>query len=276
MIKYALNSKKNVCLIVFLLIAISAFAQKLTNKQEVSLHAPTNIKIDGKTNEWGDQFQAYNHATDVFYTIANDGNNLYIVIKAIKPRVVEKIIDGGITFIISDATKKGISLTYPNIDVQNGQWMINRAGKKEKSSVAIPPVVAALMPVDTNKNNTTHNDSLIAVANKLLIANAKTIFIKDADGQNDTLSVYNEQKIRIASKFDKEGNYACELAIPLTYINLSPDNQKINYSIKLNGRLTSHQKDTHINYVYIGGHLTDVDQDIDSATDFWADYTLAK
>jgi len=263
-------------MIFFAVNVVSAYAQKLPNKQEVNLHAPTNIKIDGKTNEWGDQFQAYNHATDVFYTMANDGNNLYIVIKAIKPRVVEKIIDGGITFIISDATKKSICFTYPNIDIQNGQRIISRAGKKEKSNVPIPPVAAALIPVDTNENNITHNDSLIAVANSLLFANAKTIFIKDTNGRNDTLSIYNEQKINIASKFDKEGNYVCELAIPLKYINLSQYNQKISYSIKLNGRLTNHKKGTRVNYVYIGGHPTDVDQDIDSATDFWADYTLAK
>jgi len=241
------------------------------------MRAPADIKIDGKANEWSDQFQAYNHATEVFYTMANDDNNLYVVIKAVKPRIVEKIIDGGITFIISDATKKGISLTYPNIDVANSQRILLRAGKKAKSSMIIPAMAVSAMPVDTNeKYIVSANDSLIAVANNLLAANAKTIFVKNTNGQNDTLSVYNEQKISVASRFDKEGNYVCELAIPLKYINLSQGNRKISYSIKLNGRLTNPKKGTHVNYVYIGGHPTDVDQDIDSATDFWADYTLAK
>src|SRR5471030_539366 len=52
-------------------------AKKLPDIQPTDLYAPSNIKIDGKTTEWEDKFQAYNRATDVFYTVANDNNNFY-------------------------------------------------------------------------------------------------------------------------------------------------------------------------------------------------------
>ena len=58
-----------------------ANAQKLPNVQQASLRAPENVKVDGKPTEWGDKLQAYNKATDVFYTIANDYNNLYLIIQ---------------------------------------------------------------------------------------------------------------------------------------------------------------------------------------------------
>ena len=57
-------------------ISLVVHAQKLPNKQEISFQAPTNIKIDGKASEWNNQFLAYNNATDIYYTIANDDKNL--------------------------------------------------------------------------------------------------------------------------------------------------------------------------------------------------------
>jgi hypothetical protein len=44
-------------------------AQKLPNKQQISLRAPARLKIDGIVNEWGDKLQAYNHSTQIFYAI---------------------------------------------------------------------------------------------------------------------------------------------------------------------------------------------------------------
>jgi len=81
-------------------------AQNLPNAQQRSLWAPATIKIDGKPTEWNNQFQAYNHATDILYTISNDNDNLYLIIQASKPRIIDKIIDVGVTFIINTAGKK--------------------------------------------------------------------------------------------------------------------------------------------------------------------------
>ena len=68
-------------LIMLSLTTLAAHPQKLPNLQTTSLRAPASIKIDGKTTEWNNRFQAYNKATEVSYTIANDKDKLYLVIQ---------------------------------------------------------------------------------------------------------------------------------------------------------------------------------------------------
>jgi len=84
-------SKKIIPVILFSIAFLNTHAQTLPKVQEASLRAPDNIKIDGKPTEWNNQFQAYNTATDLFYTIANDDQNLYLVIQAKKPLSISKI-----------------------------------------------------------------------------------------------------------------------------------------------------------------------------------------
>jgi len=67
--------KKFSILVCTLGMAIAIQAQKLPNKQEAGVWVPFAIKIDGISNEWGDTFQAYNKAVDIFYTISNDDKN---------------------------------------------------------------------------------------------------------------------------------------------------------------------------------------------------------
>src|ERR1700679_404639 len=93
-------------------------AQNLPNIQKASVWAPPNIKIDGKVTEWQDKYQAYNHATDIYYTICNDNDNLYLVIKAtISVVIAGKILAGGISFTVNHTLKKkdtaAITVTYP-------------------------------------------------------------------------------------------------------------------------------------------------------------------
>jgi len=96
---------------------LSTNAQKLPNVQTASLRAPANTKIDGKPTEWDNKFQAYNHATEVYYTLANDDDKLYLVVQATDRQIINKIIGGGVTFTVQKSGKKndkgGISITYP-------------------------------------------------------------------------------------------------------------------------------------------------------------------
>src|ERR1700733_5354334 len=112
---------RNLTLILLLFAYLSASAQKLPNKQETSLRAASNIKIDGKYTDWGNQFQAYNHATDVFYSMANDDKNLYLIIKATDATAILRILVGGISFSITPVNKNKtrdntVVLTYPIIE----------------------------------------------------------------------------------------------------------------------------------------------------------------
>src|SRR5476649_669100 len=101
-----------------LLVVTGLHAHHLPEKQTVSLRAPSAVKIDGKADEWPEPLQAYNHATDIYYTIANDDNYLYLCIEATQQAVINKIINGGITFSIhkyGDKKDKNnvVSVTYP-------------------------------------------------------------------------------------------------------------------------------------------------------------------
>src|SRR5476651_2443429 len=97
--------KRLIFLLGLTLVVIVAHAQKLPGIQTTSLWAPVSIKIDGKPSEWGNEYQALNKATGVFYTIANDNENIYLIVHAKQKRVIQKIIDVGITFIVNSNKK---------------------------------------------------------------------------------------------------------------------------------------------------------------------------
>ncbi len=88
------------------LACIQASAQKLSNVQKSGFRAPANIKIDGKTDDWANSFKAYNANIESYYTIANDDDNLYLVIQAGNNDVANKMMRGGITFNINQDKSK--------------------------------------------------------------------------------------------------------------------------------------------------------------------------
>nr|WP_294790949.1 hypothetical protein [uncultured Mucilaginibacter sp.] len=213
--------KKVILLLITTVACVTANAQKLPNKQEVSLKAPANVKIDGKATEWGD-FKAYNSAIEVYYTIANDDKNLYLVIKVTDGVAIRKIIAGSITFSVSaaggDAVKGGTTVTYPLFD-RKAMPAINL-----RNRAAIIARTAAV-------------DSFVLASNKEFVKNAKQIKLTGIKAIGDTLiSIYNEEGIMAAGSFDNPLAYTYELALPLKYLNkLVAKGGVLSYNIKLNG-----------------------------------------
>ncbi len=199
--------------------AFTANAQKLPNKQEVGLYAPANIKVDGNATDWGNTFQAYNHATEVYYSIANDNDNLYMVIRATEPLVMRKIIAGSITLSLSNTQKSrndaDITITYPVFDKHNFA-NINLRNKPDDAS-----------KLDSFKN----------VINTEFVKKSKEMKITGIKAISDSLiSVYNEYKIKAAAGFDDKIIYTCEFGLPLQYIKATLNNlSQIHYTITLNG-----------------------------------------
>ena len=97
---------KPVLLPAIVMVSLTANAQKLPNVQQGSLHAPANVKVDGKATEWNSQFQAYNHTTGIYYTIANDAGNVYLTVQATDSHTIDKMLSGGITFTVKNTDKK--------------------------------------------------------------------------------------------------------------------------------------------------------------------------
>ncbi len=207
-------------LTLFIIMDVSAHlcAQDLPNKQENSLYAPVNVKIDGNTDEWGNKFQAYNTAVDCYYTMANSGENLYIAIHSKDIKVSGKIISGGIT-VNFDPRKngnRGASITYGAVPASARVRLTGIRGAATRSNTALN----------------------VAEINKEVAYGGKEIDIKNLDSIPDTrLSIYNEYNITAAAHYNDSVTYTYELCIPLKHIKSFFNNASaINYTIQINGQ----------------------------------------
>lgn len=296
--------------------ATSLNAQKLPNKQEISLGAPANVKIDGKMNEWGDQLQAYNKATLIYYTIANDADNLYLVVRIENPDIINKAISGAITLTVNPADKqsdeKCPAVSFPLLDFAsatairtNASLLTGFAKRMQDAQNTTKRMQDALGATnnDTNLNSTnTSKDSLLRVANKRLSEGTKEIKFSDIEGITDTVTGTHTNKlkqfklyplfvipgyyipkennlgIKAAASFEGDKKYTYELALPLKYLKVQPG-KRFSYNIRLNGPMYKTRRPTAgyaIRYRIVNGTATEQDQDLVEATDFWGEYTLAK
>ena len=203
------------CTLFFLLLffCITASAQKLPNIQSGSKLLPQSTKIDGKLSEWQDALQAYNKATRIEYTLADNEDNLYLAIRSKDVASTAKILAGGIT----------LNLYIPGIKQANA------------ASITVPVTNSgyALTASGTVKSNfSVLTDSLkIAAA----IKQFKFIKVLNFNGLQDTLlSIYNEQSIQTKMTYDN-GAFVCEILIPKTFIGLVGLSKPFAYQIKLNG-----------------------------------------
>ncbi|MEO8885078.1 MAG: hypothetical protein ABI367_03385 [Mucilaginibacter sp.] len=266
-------------LFVFLFCAIALYtnAQKLPNKQEISLRAPANIKIDGKVDEWDNKFQAYNNANRVFYTIANDDDNLYIIIKATDLYSISKIGIGGIIFTISNLTDKKLrEKAVDNITIQFPVININKSTLFESTIRQYQDLKTDAV---TNKKEI---EGLIESGNKRIADMFKDIKVTGIKTIDELIPVSNTNSIQAAGGFDKQMNYINEIAIPLKYLNsVITNGQQFSYNIKLKGAPTPEDW-LRINKFpppQAERNDGDVDHDYkyrDAPTDFWGEYTLAK
>ena len=254
---------------------LSAEAQKLPGVQQASVKAPANIKIDGKADEWADRFEAYNPATELWYTIANDDKRLYLTILANNQStygVVNRIIASGLTFTVANNKvkgSKGVSVTYPvtgDPQIHFFSFFSNNEGVS----------IAA-------------TDSVIKMYNLKLEKLFKLIKVEGVTGM-DTISVYNEVGIEASEKFDIKKNYTIELSIPIALVrNQINTTNTLSYKITIRGGKAT-IFDTNSARIEGGGSepavvkmrddivsaINRMDAVYKSSTDFWGEYTLAK
>ncbi len=272
-------------IILITIIPFIANAQKLPGVQEKSLHAPATVKIDGNLKEWGDDFQAYNKATGIYYTMANDEKNLYFIMRSSDQVINNKFIGGGISITINTTGKKNDKnayvIEYPLVDL---------AGLR-KQVMSLKPT--AQTPTTPGMSGM---DSATVAMRRRALTTIKEIKLTGfaADVPDQVISVYNGYSIKTAVDYDDKGNLSCEIAIPLKYLHLNGN--AFAYNIKMNG----------INMVALmhpemSGNLAAGDgnggdrqysatpdmppamaramgdmQNMVSPTDFWGEYTLAK
>jgi len=244
-----------------------AQAQKLPNKQEASFVAPAKVKIDGKANEWS--FQAYNSATDVFYTLAHDSENIYLAVKATDEGIVRKILSGGITFIINSVGKKSddgaATIRYPLFNYKNKPDIKFSVKKVPSDSI----------------------DYVVSANNKNFVGKGKFLRVSGIKGVDTLLSVYNTDGISVGAAFDNEMNYTYELAVSRKLIkDVVNTNGRFAYKIMLNpitfddtpGVTITREADGTITGVHVNkaNFLPNINQSISATTDVSGEYSLAK
>lgn len=247
---------------IMLFVSFSSIAQKLPNVQQSSFRAPLHVKIDGKTMEWNNQFQAYNHATDIYYIMANDNDNLYLVVQATYPKIIYKIINGGVTFTITTSNKKSSSqvykITYP----------VFKSNNLPSIPLGNKPIIAKDSSVRSFQV-----DSFTNRLNEQLSMKSKVISVNGIKTISDSLiSIYNDYGIKTGERFDSKMAYSYELAIPLKLLGLDIDNLKtFDYDIKINGMFSMIPKNAQITEMV----LKDESMNAMSDTDFKGQYSLA-
>lgn len=263
------------------IIGSMAFAQKPPKVQQVSLRAPADIKIDGDASDWDSKMVAYNKNTELYYSIANDNQSLYLLIQADKSDIITKIIHSGITLAINMKEKKdkeSFMMTYPRY--KKGEvplyFTMNNPAEGE------PDSIKASLQID----------SLINKKNQQLADRLKYIGIKNIGQTIDSILTVNNEK-RIAATVRLNNKLVCtyEVSIPLKIIGLDLEKEKpFYYHIILNG-LTNTGNNVEIIQTAYGERITFTGNDgktyvlpsagnkgmaLAFSTDFWGNYTLAK
>ncbi|RFZ84063.1 hypothetical protein DYU05_00020 [Mucilaginibacter terrenus] len=206
----------------FIFISIVVFSQKMPNIQEAAMKAPGDVKIDGISKEWSKKLQAHNRATGLNYTLANDVNNLYLVIQINDPVIINKVISAGITLSIK---KNGNlndvqSITYPYFDVNN----------KPQIDVKNTP------KIDSSKASKIKADSFMTANNQKLFEKSRWIKVSGIKELDTLMSVYNREGIKAAQRFDNQMNYTIELSIQLRHLGFSANTaDKFEYKVTSNG-----------------------------------------
>lgn len=264
-------------LLLFSIVPLFAAAQKLPKIQTAAVRAPVTIKIDGKTTEWNDSFQAYNSGQHIYYTISNDDENLYLTARMDDDILGNrKIFKGGITFAVIPALKKAeaVTVTFPVISPKRTGELEQEDGGKQFYYRNLKKDAIA---------NKAKIDALISTSNAEIKKVYKQIHITGIPEITDTLtSIYNAQNIMVAASLDNKMRYIYELAIPLKYLEAAiSDVKRLKYKITLRTLPIIEPKRVQPTGVvvvlgrYIGPGSLD-DQFLFNNTDFSGEYTLAK
>ncbi len=186
-----------------------SYAQETT----LALKSPaTAVTIDGKNTEWGENLAYHNAENNIHYTISNDKENLYLVIKTNDTKQQNNIILAGVTFSIDTKgrKKKGYAVTFPEKLVPLTNIPLNTPEQKR---------------VAVSKINGTRKIGIHG-------------FKKDVD--EDEIYPGNSYKIQTALNFDANGYLIYEAAIPLYLFHADGPDSEWSYNIMLNavtGRL---------------------------------------
>lgn len=198
---------KIITLVIFWHITITVYGQGQWPVQRASLYAPDN-KPEALFSAPVNKFKAYNKANHLYYTIANDESNLYLVVRTTDKLITQKIVRWGLALIIDTSGRIGPHSPSVSFPVPDGDKNLN---------------------IIREKNMATNNARMADLC-KLIAINGLT----GIDGR--TISIYNTDGIKAKSLFNDQLEYTYQLTVPLKYFSLSVKNKTwFRYTIQLNG-----------------------------------------
>ncbi|MGY4383476.1 hypothetical protein ACVWYN_000495 [Pedobacter sp. UYP24] len=271
------NVKSKFICFSLLVLHLQVFPQKLPKVQMKPLGIPVNLKIDGKSKEWQNTFQAYNPKAEIFYTLSNDKDKFYLIVQAQNIETIQKIIYGGISLMISTSHLKtdtgNFEITFPSYTKSYSNWMINVQDINEiKKYIKSKPSTV---------------DSFVNISNKQIDTKFKLIGVAGSKSANDSLIfVYDNEDIKVKAKFDKNLFYTYELTFPLNLIrDFDDDTKQFLYRIRVNGasyRNVNIMVDSERGRIFIKGKnidnyvwpMTTKYLGLTFPTEFWSLYTL--
>ena len=292
--KIALNT---ICFIVSSITVTQA--QKLNDVQDVSVWASA-VKVDGKHNEWENNFKAMNKSTNLTYTLANDAKNLYLAIQSKDVTNNNKILLGGISLTVNPSGKKndkeGFKVIYPVV-ARRRPGGAPGAGGGATTGVRVqggPGGFSRFQDMSPMQR-----DSMQRAIARTQLGGAKEIKVFGFKDIPDSLiSIYNEYSIKTIASISDVGVFMYELSIPLELLEMSADKPKeFSYNIKLNGLQINFggfagggrpgggaSEGTTVMRVESGGGGGGMGggmggfnfQDLITPTDFWGKYVLIK
>lgn len=184
---------------------IDAQAQKKGDLQE-NPAAPASVRVDGNLSEWDPGRFTAHEDTRISYLVSNDDRNLYLAVRSADRDKISKMVTRGITLTVNTDGKKkaGPSVTFP-------------AGRV--------PGAAAGKPADPGQALR----SRLSTAREIRITGMKSI-------RDGGISTENEYGILAAGDLDSAMTFACELAVPLDQLGLSPaSDSPVAIGIRING-----------------------------------------
>jgi hypothetical protein len=195
----------------FLYTAVALCSMALTTnaqspKANEHLFKPAGaVTIDGNLKDWGDSLRYYNEEKKLYYTVANDGQYLYLAMRFNDHSEQERILFAGLTWGINPKGKKKetYSLTFPATDANSAPAFAGRKLEDAANQVSGKATEAYLEEMRT--------------ARLTKLRSMKVTGFKDID--YDVITTTNSYGFKAALDYDAEGNMVYEAAIPLKFFD---------------------------------------------------------
>ena len=200
-------------LFILIIIAVFVIPSKAWSQKKAEIiktrWAEKPIEVNGMLSDWKDSLDLYNADTKLFYSIANDHENIYFALKNSTEDNLTKILARGISFTVNFENTKKVAptVTFPVLDRTPGKKQVETEQPEAKEI----------------------QRRIISKIKEIKVEGFKEL----VDGG---ISLYNTYGIKAVLSFDEKNDMIQEIAIPLRLLGIeSGSTELITYRIRING-----------------------------------------